>query len=108
MKLGVVPGNENKRKQTKVQVVMTPRKLKRKHRLPLSERGLGPAGGAWNVRQASDWSGLSEAYLRCLIRRKEAGEEVSVFRYHLVGRRIVIARLGFQAWFNALDRSSVS
>jgi hypothetical protein len=69
---------------------------------PPAKRGLGPAGGGWNVAQASEWSGLSEIYLRALIKRKEAGDDVSVFPYHLAGRRIVIPREGFKAWFNAL------
>jgi hypothetical protein len=87
---------------------MTPRKLKRKYRPPLSERGLGPAGGGWNVRQAAGWSGLSEAYLRSLVKRKGAGEDIPVFPYHRIGRRIVIAREGFKEWFNALNRISVA
>jgi hypothetical protein len=81
---------------------------KRKYRPPLSERGLGPAGGGWNVKQAAAWSGLSEFSIRDLIKRKEAGEEVTVFPHFRAGRRIVIAREGFKVWFNALDRSSVA
>jgi hypothetical protein len=73
---------------------------KRKYRQPLSERGLGPAGGGWNVKQAASWAGLSEPYLRDLIRRKEAGEKISIFPYFRAGRRIVVAREAFKMWFN--------
>jgi hypothetical protein len=66
----------------------------------LSERGLGPRGGGWNVLQAAHWAGLSEAYLRSLIRRKESGEPGVCFPFHRIGRRIVIPREGFMTWYN--------
>ena len=80
---------------------------KRAYRRPI-DRGLGPKGGAWSIRQASEWSGLGEGYLRKLVKRKVAGENVSIFPFHAVGRRIVISREGFRMWFNALDRSSMA
>jgi hypothetical protein len=70
------------------------------------EAGLGPKGGGWNIRQASEWSGLGTGYLRGLVKRKLAGEAVSVFPFHQVGRRILIPREGFRNWFNALDQSA--
>src|SRR5262249_22773321 len=82
------------------------KKSRRRYHPPV-ERGLGPAGGGWNIAQAAEWSGLSEIHLRELIRQKEAGKEISVFPYHRAGRRIIIPREGFKAWFNARERSSV-
>jgi hypothetical protein len=65
-----------------------------------SKRGLGPEGGGWNIAQTARWSGFSEAYLRCLIKRYEAGEDVDVFPYYRCGRRVLIPRDGFKLWFN--------
>jgi hypothetical protein len=61
-----------------------------------AERGLGPNGGAWNVKQASAWSGIGENELR---NRINAGLIPCAY---LIGRRrrIVIARQGFIDWFN--------
>ena len=36
-----------------------------------SERGLSPSGGAWNLAQASEWSGIGENYLRTMAKNKE-------------------------------------
>ncbi len=58
-----------------------------------AERGLGPDGGGWNVRQASAWSGIGEANLREMAKRKE-------FPCYFIGRRILIPRQGFMDWFN--------
>jgi hypothetical protein len=65
-----------------------------------AERGLGPDGGGWNISQAAHWSGFSEAYLRALIKRREARENVDIFPYYRCGRRLLIPRDGFKAWFN--------
>jgi hypothetical protein len=58
-----------------------------------AERGLGPDGGAWNLKQASAWSGIGENNLRGMAK---AGKIPCYF----VGRRIVIPRQGFMDWFN--------
>jgi hypothetical protein len=84
------------------------RKRSRRPQRSLAERGFGPAGGGWNIAGAAFWSGLSEIYIRALIKRHEAGEEVDVFPYHRIGRRIVIPREGFKTWFNAFSRGSVA
>jgi hypothetical protein len=79
---------------------LSARKVKRRYRPP-AERGLGAAGGGWNVSQASAWSGIGSAALRKMAERRE------IPCYH-IGRRILIPRQGFIDWFNqrspALDR----
>jgi hypothetical protein len=65
-----------------------------------SKRGLGPDGGGWNINQAGHWSGFSPAYLRVLIGRHEAGEDIDIFPYYRCGRRVLIPRDGFKEWFN--------
>jgi hypothetical protein len=66
-----------------------------------SQRGLGPEGGGWNIAQAAHWSGFSAAHLRNLIKRREGGEQVDIFPYYRCGRRVLIPREGFRAWFNS-------
>lgn len=83
------------RKKKESQALPAP---KRRYTRP-SERGLGPNGMGWNVSQASAASGLSAAFLRDLIKRKEAGEAVSIFPYFRSGRRVIVPRAGFRAWF---------
>jgi hypothetical protein len=68
--------------------------------VPNSQRGLGPEGGGWNIAQAACWSGFSEASLRSLVKRREAREDVDIFPFYRVGRRLLIPRDGFKAWFN--------
>src|SRR5215468_4775337 len=65
-----------------------------------AERGLGPQGGGWNIAQASAWSGIGQTSLRDMIRRKLAGEDLNVFPFYRLGRRTLIPREGFKAWFN--------
>jgi hypothetical protein len=74
----------------------------------LSERGLGPQGGGWNVLQAAHWAGLSEAHLRNLIQRAEAGEEGVCFPFHRCGRRLIVPREGFIRWFNKAAEGSAA
>jgi excisionase family DNA binding protein len=59
-----------------------------------TERGLGPDGGAWNLKQAAAWCGIGENYLRTMAKNKE----IPVAYY--IGRRILLPREGFKAWFN--------
>jgi hypothetical protein len=75
---------------------------------PPAERGLGPTGGGWNIAQAARWSGLSEIHLRALIKARESGQAATSFPYHKAGRRIVIPRDGFRAWFNALNEGPIT
>ena len=70
------------------------RKKKRNYTRP-STRGLGPDGGGWSIQQASRWSGIGEHRLRAMAERNEIP--------HLkIGRRILIPRQAFTAWFNGL------
>jgi len=59
-----------------------------------TERGLGRDGGAWNLKQAAAWCGIGENYLRAMAKN---GEIPCVYR---IGRRIIVPREGFKAWFN--------
>jgi hypothetical protein len=59
-----------------------------------AERGLSPDGGAWNLKQAAAWCGIGENYLRGMAKN---GEIPCVYR---IGRRIIVPREGFKAWFN--------
>jgi hypothetical protein len=73
---------------------------KRSHARPI-ERGLGPDGGGWNIRQASLWSGIGEASLRRMAKRSIETGDPSLFPAYLIGsRRILIPRQGFRDWFN--------
>lgn len=59
-----------------------------------SERGLGPSGGAWNLKQASAWCGIGENHLRTMAKN---GDIPCVFE---IGRRMIVPREGFKEWFN--------
>lgn len=67
---------------------------------PLSKRGLGRDGGAWNLKQASRWCGIGENYLRQMAKNNE------IDCAYRIGRRIIVPREGFKAWFNR--RSTVA
>jgi hypothetical protein len=69
------------------------RKRKAENAKP-SERGLGPDGGAWNLKQASAWSGIGENYLRDMAKKRQ----IPCAFY--IGRRILLPRIGFMNWFN--------
>jgi hypothetical protein len=71
-----------------------------------SQRGLGPEGGGWNIAQAAHWSGFSEAYLRDLIKRHEAGEIADIFPYYRCGRRLLLPRRAFKNWFDGHSEGS--
>jgi excisionase family DNA binding protein len=58
------------------------------------ERGLGPRGGAWNLKQAAEWCGIGENYLRTMAKNKE------IPCAFFIGRRIIVPREGFKRWFN--------
>jgi hypothetical protein len=75
------------------------RKRKAENAKP-SERGLGPGGGGWSVKQASAWCGIGENFLRSMAKNHE------IPCVYFVGRRIVLAREGFMNWFNS--RSSAA
>jgi hypothetical protein len=60
----------------------------------LAERGLGPTGGGWNLRQASRWSGIGENTLRTMAKNKQ------IDCAYYIGRRILLPREGFKRWFN--------
>jgi hypothetical protein len=59
-----------------------------------AERGLGPTGGGWNLKQGSAWSGIGENKLR------KMAKEGRIPCAYFVGRRIILARQGFIDWFN--------
>ena len=59
-----------------------------------AERGLGPDGGAWNLKQAAAWCGIGENHLRTMAKKKE------IPCVYFIGRRIIVPREGFKAWFN--------
>jgi hypothetical protein len=65
-----------------------------------SERGLGPSGGAWNLKQAAKWSGVGENTLRTMAKNKE------IPCCYFLGRRIIVPREGFKAWFNSRGSQS--
>jgi hypothetical protein len=65
-----------------------------------SERGLSPSGGAWNLKQASEWSGIGENYLRTMAKNKQ------IPCAYYIGRRILLPREGFKAWFNSRGSQS--
>jgi excisionase family DNA binding protein len=65
-----------------------------------SERGLGAAGGAWNLKQAAKWCGIGENYLRTMAKNKQ------IPCAYYIGRRILLPREGFKAWFNARGSQS--
>lgn len=71
-----------------------------RQRARLVDRGLGPYGGGWNLRQASAWCGIGERKLRELAKRRLTLGDQSVFPCIAIGRRIVISRNGFMRWFN--------
>jgi Helix-turn-helix domain len=77
-----------------MEVKITRKRLARRYSRPV-ERGLGPDGGAWNLRQASTWSSIGEHTLRAMAK---AGEIPCAY---FIGRRIVLPRQGFINWFNA-------
>ena len=59
-----------------------------------AERGLSRDGGAWNLKQAAAWCGIGENHLRTMA--KTGKIPVAYF----IGRRIIVPREGFIAWFN--------
>jgi hypothetical protein len=59
-----------------------------------ADRGLGPRGGAWNLRQAAAWCGIGENHLRAMAKNKE------IPCAYFIGRRIIVPREGFMDWFN--------
>jgi hypothetical protein len=67
-----------------------------------AERGLGPDGGAWNLKQAAAWCGIGENKLRTMAKSGEIGCA------YFIGRRILLPRLGFQKWFNDRDSRSAA
>ena len=71
----------------------------KRYRRP-AERGLGPDGGAWNLKQASAWCGIGENHLRTMAKNKE------IDCAYFIGRRIIVPREGFMRWFN--DRRAVA
>ena len=59
--------------------------MKRKTRYDRpSNRGLGPDGGAWNVKQAAAWCGIGENYLRTMAKAKQ------IPCAYYIGRRILL------------------
>jgi hypothetical protein len=64
-----------------------------------ADRGLGPDGGAWNLKQASEWCGIGENHLRTMAKAKQ----IPVAFY--IGRRILLPREGFKVWFNTRRES---
>jgi excisionase family DNA binding protein len=68
-------------------------RLRKAHNVKLADRGMGPDGGGWNIRQAAKWSAIGEATLREMAK----AAEIPVVR---VGRRIIIPRQGFMDWYN--------
>jgi hypothetical protein len=81
------------------------RKRRRRYRVPL-ERGLGSQGGAWNVEQASEWSGIGSRKLREMAKRSVASKDPTLFPCHAIGRRILIPREAFMDWFNGRFRGT--
>lgn len=74
-----------------------------------AERGLGPDGGGWNIKQAAAWSGIGEASLRRMAKRSIKTGDASLFPCYLIGnRRILIPRQGFQDWFNRRASASAA
>jgi hypothetical protein len=67
-----------------------------------AERGLGPDGGAWNLKQASAWCGIGENKLRAMAKNKE------IPCAYFIGRRIIVPRVGFMDWFNRSTAGSVA
>jgi hypothetical protein len=67
-----------------------------KRRSRPAERGLGPNGGGWSLKQGSAWSGIGENELRTM------AKDGRIPCAYLIGRRgrIVLARQGFMDWFN--------
>jgi hypothetical protein len=59
-----------------------------------ADRGLGPEGGAWNLKQAAAWCGIGENYLRTMAKNRE------IPCAYFIGRRILLPRQGFVDWFN--------
>ena len=66
---------------------------KRQYARP-AERGLGPKGGAWNLKQAAAWCGIGENHLRTMAKNHE------IPCAYFIGRRIIVPRVGFMNWFN--------
>jgi hypothetical protein len=67
-----------------------------------AERGLGPQGGAWNLKQAAAWCGIGENYLRTMAKNKQ------IPCAYFIGRRIIVPREGFQSWFNKKSAGSAA
>jgi hypothetical protein len=67
-----------------------------------SERGLSASGGAWNLKQASEWCGIGENYLRTMAKNKQ------IPCAYYIGRRILLPREGFKAWFNHRTEGSAA
>jgi hypothetical protein len=76
-----------------------PTRKRRRYRRP-AERGLGPDGGGWNIAQASRWSGISEARLRAMAKKKLRDDDPELFPCYAFGRRLLIPRQAFMDWFN--------
>jgi len=69
-------------------------KAKSNTRTRPSQRGLGPEGGAWSIQQAAAWCGIGEHNLRRMVQARQ------VPCAFFIGRRILLPREGFKAWFN--------
>lgn len=85
--------NEKKQSPKIASERTTQERVRKEHNARPSERGLGPDGGGWNIKQASEWSGIGEASLRDRAKR-------GLIPCYKIGRRILIPRAGFQRWFN--------
>jgi hypothetical protein len=66
------------------------------------QRGLGPEGGAWNLKQAAAWCGIGQNSLRSMAKKKE------IPCAYFIGRRIIVPREGFQDWFNRRSNTSAA
>jgi hypothetical protein len=63
---------------------------------------LGPDGGAWNLKQAAAWCGIGENYLRAM------AKDHKIPCAYFIGRRIIVPREGFVAWFNSRGQTSTA
>jgi hypothetical protein len=73
----------------------------KKYRRP-AQRGLGKKGGAWNLKQAAEWCGIGENYLRAMAKNRQ------IPCAYFIGRRIIVPREGFKTWFNSSDARRVA
>jgi hypothetical protein len=89
--------NKRAQKPSEEAAIIVDRRGRRRkaHNAKPAERGLGPKGGAWNLKQASAWSGIGENYLRTMAKNRE----IPCAFY--IGRRIILPRDGFKKWFNS-------